>query len=474
MSEPHEGEVPERRSDDESGLPPQIAEVFRNLTGGAPIPPEMVEMLRNSGIADLDPQMLSMMAQQVQTMFSRGPSEDPVDLEVARDVARKVTAASADPVPSARDQEEAHDSVTVAGLWLDAVTSVAGGSQRGRAWSRAQWVEASMPVWGDLVAPVAQGVADAVGAAMAAQLADLGDVEIPGVGRLPEGALSEMQPILRRLHGSLFSLQLGQGVGSLAGEVLTGCEIGLPLIAGPDVVLLAESVRELAAGLEIDAPQVWLYLAVRESARTRLFADNRWIAEDLLAAVRDYAADITIDTAGIEQAISSIDVQNPAAVQEALQGQLFTAEPSVAQRRALARLETSLALVEGWVDHVTAQATAAHLPQSAALGEAVRRRRATGGPAERTFAALVGLELRPRRLRDAANLFAALEARGGPELRDGAWEHPDLAPTSADLDDPLGYVERRAAPAGDDLDAELDALLHRVQDEGDGPDPERP
>ena len=74
-------------------------------------------------------------------------------------------------------------------------------------------------------------MSEAVGAAMAAQLADLGDVEIPGVGRLPEGALSEMQPILRRLHGSLFSLQLGQGVGSLAGEVLTGCEIGLPLIA---------------------------------------------------------------------------------------------------------------------------------------------------------------------------------------------------------------------------------------------------
>lgn len=331
-----------------------------------------------------------------------------------------------------------------------------------------------MPVWGDLVAPVGQGVADAVGAAMAAQLADLGDVEIPGVGRVPEGALDQMQPILRRLHGSLFSLQLGQGVGSLASEVLTGCEIGLPLIASPDVVLLAESVRELAAGLEIDAPQVWLYLAVRECARTRLFEDNRWIAEDLLAAVRDYAADITIDTAGIEQAISSIDVQNPAAVQEALQGQLFTAEPSAAQRRALARLETSLALVEGWVDHVTAQATAAHLPQSAALGEAVRRRRATGGPAERTFAALVGLELRPRRLRDAANLFAALEARGGPELRDGAWEHPDLAPTSVDLDDPLGYVERRAVPAGDALDAELDALLRQAHDDGDGPTLERP
>src|SRR3712207_7847253 len=38
------------------------------------------------------------------------------------------------------------------------------------------------------------------------------------------------------------------------------------------------------------------------------------------------------------------------------------------------------------------------LPSAAALRETVRRRRASGGPAEQTFATLVGLQLRPRRL----------------------------------------------------------------------------
>ena len=140
----------------------------------------------------------------------------------------------------------------------------------------------------------------------------------------------------------------------------------------------------------------------------------------------------------------------PTALQSALQDQLFRPDPSPAQRAALARLETYLALVEGWVDVVADRATREHLPQSAALGEAVRRRRATGGPAEKAFAGLVGLELRPRRLRDAANLWAALEAKHGADGRDAAWGHPDVAPTGADLDDPLGYVERfgtlRAAP----------------------------
>ena len=151
-----------------------------------------------------------------------------------------------------------------------------------------------------------------------------------------------------------------------------------------------------------------------------------WLAPALLAAVRDYAADISIDTTAIEEAVGSIDPSDPEAVQQALQGRMFAPQHSPAQQAALARLETLLALVEGWVDVVADRATREHLPQADALGEAVRRRRATGGPAEKAFGALVGLELRPRRLRDAANLFAALEESGGPAVRDGAWRHPDL------------------------------------------------
>jgi putative hydrolase len=175
--------------------------------------------------------------------------------------------------------------------------------------------------------------------------------------------------------------------------------------------------------------------------------------------VRDYASDISIDTSAIEEAVGSIDPSDPEAVQQALQGRMFAPQHSPAQQAALARLETLLALVEGWVDVVSDRATREHLPQADALGEAVRRRRATGGPAEKVFSGLVGLELRPRRLRDAANLFAAIEAQHGAAARDAAWGHPDVAPTGADLDDPLGYVERIGSPTVSDMDAALDELL---------------
>ena len=61
---------------------------------------------------------------------------------------------------------------------------------------------------------------------------------------------------------------------------------------------------------------------------------------------------------------------------------MFEPTVSPSQERTLAALETLLALVEGWVDTVVAEAVGDRLPGAAALQETLRRRRATGGPAE--------------------------------------------------------------------------------------------
>ena len=120
--------------------------------------------------------------------------------------------------------------------------------------------------------------------------------------------------------------------------------------------------------------------------------------------------------------------------------------------------ETLLALVEGWVAVVAGDAIGERLPGAAALGETLRRRRATGGPAEQTFATLVGLELRPRKLRAAAELWQTLTDEHGMDARDAIWAHPDLVPTAEDLDDPKGFAARAAinADSTDDVLAELD------------------
>ncbi|HRW20159.1 MAG TPA: zinc-dependent metalloprotease [Dermatophilaceae bacterium] len=452
----------------QGGPPPDLERMLREVLGpDAQLPPEVRQVFAAMQQGAAAGPAAAMIQQQMQAFFGGGSAAQ--RLASATDLARKVLAAQGDPSTSEADRRAVADAVGVAQLWLDPVTALPATTAPGRAWSGAEWVEATMPHWQTLVEPVADGVGAAVTAAMRGQLEqlgeaggpDLGALGLPGGGALSfEGIIGQLTPAFEQLSQGMFSAQTGQAVGGLAGDVLSATEIGLPLVDDDTIALLPARVAAFADDVHVDLDQVRLYLAVREAARARLFAHVPWLGSQLEAAVRDYGRHISIDTDAIEQAVRSADLQNPQSLQDAFsQAQLFGQRRTPEQQAALTRLEATLALVEGWVDLVTEQATAAHLPQAQALGEAVRRRRA-GGPTHKTFAGLVGLELRPRRLRDARNLWAALESAGGMALRDSSWDYPDLAPTAADLDDPLGYVERRQAPAGpDSLDAELERLL---------------
>jgi putative hydrolase len=133
-------------------------------------------------------------------------------------------------------------------------------------------------------------------------------------------------------------------------------------------------------------------------------------------------------------------MSNPEALQEIMSSGVLEPEDTPEQRTAIARLETLLALIEGWVDDTVTEAVGDRLASLPQLRETMGRRRATGGPAERTFSTLVGMQLRPRSFREAHTVFAALRSKAGMEARDALWAHPDLLPTAEDLEDPLGFV----------------------------------
>jgi putative hydrolase len=252
--------------------------------------------------------------------------------------------------------------------------------------------------------------------------------------------------MLRQMAGAMVGGQAGQALGALALEVVGSSDIGLPLAPAGVGALLPSGVRAFGEGLEVEEDEVRVYLALREAAHQRLFEHVPWLRSHLMRTVEDYASGITVDLSKIEEAVSGLDLNNPEALQQALGGELsLTPEETPQQKAALSRLETALALVEGWVDTVVNAVAKDRLPSSDKLAEAVRRRRATGGPAERTFATLVGLELRPRRLREAATLWARLGEARGSDGRDAVWAHPDLMPTAEDLDDPTAFVEGKGA-----------------------------
>jgi putative hydrolase len=373
----------------------------------------------------------AMLHQFADMLSNQSSGGGPLNWDLAKDIARHQVVEQGDPSVLDAQRRAVVEALRLADLWLDEVTSLPAGIRTPQAWSRSEWIEHTLPVWAKVCDP------------MAARMVESMDSAMPEEMRAVAGPLVGM---VRQMAGAMVGGQAGQALGGLALEVVGSTDIGLPLAPAGVGALLPSGVRAFGEGLEVDEDEVRVYLALREAAHQRLYEHVPWLRSHVLRAVEDYASGITVDLSKIEEAVSGMDLTNPEALQQALGGELsLTPEETPQQKAALARLETALALVEGWVDTVVNDAAKDRLPSAGKLAEAVRRRRATGGPAERTFATLVGLELRPRRLREAAALWRSLGDARGTDGRDDVWAHPDLMPTADDLDDPAAFVEGKGA-----------------------------
>jgi putative hydrolase len=425
--------------------------------GGTPGQPDPMAMFGNpQQFADALRQFADLMSWQ----------GGPVNWDLATNVARHTVAAQGDASILAPQSEEIAQALRLADLWLDDATTFPSGVRTAVAWSRSEWVEATIPVWSKLCDPIAAKAVETMGGALTAGTETLeaealgGDAGDAGDGgdelRAQLHAMAgPMLGLVRQIGGLVVASQTGQAVGALALEVVSSTDVGLPVGPEGTAALIPANVAAFGAGLSVPDGEVRLFLALREAAHHRLFAHVPWLRAHLFGAVDEYAKGITVDTSQLRQSLTEIDITNPEALQEAMAGGTFLRpEETPQQKAALARLETALALVEGWVATVVEDAASRRLPASAALAEAVRRRRATGGPAERTFATLVGLELRPRRLREAAAIWRGLTERRGAAGREAVWAHPDLLPDPDDFDDPDGFVRGRSELDISELEAE--------------------
>lgn len=448
MTKPPFGFNPSGSDDDQSdenNQTPQPSNPFGFPFPGMPGMPGIPGMPGGQMPADLN--ALMPMIQQLQQMLSGSAGSGPVNWDLAKQTA--VNAARQHEKSTRTNLADVQQAVQIADLWLTDASAFPTGIRKTDLWTRSQWVSRTLSVWAQLCDPVAGKMVTA----MTALLPEEGLTAIPGLAQMPG-----LDKMMQAMGGMMFGGQVGQALAQLSGEVLSSTDVGLPLGPEGTAVLVAQNVDELADSLEHDVEEVRLYLALREAAHHRLFVHVPWLRKKLLSTVETYAAGISIDKDAIERSLSDIspeDLQtNPEKIQEIMSSGVFEPQQTPAQKQQLAALETLLALIEGWVDRVVTTAAGGRLPGAQLLAEMMRRRRATGGPAEQTFATLVGLELRPRRLRDAAAMWERIETEKGIEGRDALWEHPDLLPTSEDFS---------SSPVADDqprlTEADFDALL---------------
>jgi putative hydrolase len=413
--------------------------------------------------------MMQQMQQQIQEQFSKlginasgfGGSTEALPKNLVRDTAKKfVTAQGSAPI-GANDVSEVEQAISIAELWLNDATFFPQSPNSGSvAVARTDWVDTTLAGWQTTVEPLAIGLSSAIGELLNQAQGDNESQDNPfgadnpfgqGNMQIPIGMISAL---LNSFIGSLVATQLGQAIGGLAGKVTGAHDVGLPLIDGAYPTLVPQNIKEWATDLDIPMDEIRIFHALREAAIARLFAHNPWLVSYIRTAITDYGKGINIDMEAIQeqaqQALESgngFDPSNPESFSIALNDGIFTPQETPAQRAALTKLETALALIDGWSEEVVALAAGDRLPNIAALQETLRRGRATSAPAQQLFSSLFGLQVSPRLAREATAFWKQVREIKDVEARDRIWS--GILPTADDLLTPESFLKSLEVP--DDL-----------------------
>ncbi len=413
--------------------------------------------------------MMQQMQQQIQEQFSKlginatglGGSTEALPKNLVRDTAKKFATAQGSAPIGANDVSEVEQAISIAELWLNDATVFPQSPNSGSvALARTDWVDTTLAGWQTTVEPLAIGLSSAIDELLNQAQGDSESPENPfgvdnpfgqGNMQIPIGMISAL---LNSFIGSLVATQLGQAIGGLAGKVTGAHDVGLPLIDGAYPTLVPQNIKEWATDLDIPMEEIRIFHALREAAIARLFAHNPWLVSYIRTAITDYGKGINIDMEAIQeqaqQAFESgngFDPSNPESFTIALNDGIFTPQETPAQRAALTKLETALALIDGWSEEVVTIAAGDRLPNIGALQETLRRRRATSAPAQQLFSTLFGLQVSPRLAREASAFWKQVREIKDVEARDRIWS--GILPTADDLLTPENFLKSLEVP--DDL-----------------------
>lgn len=435
-------------------LSPEDFQKFLSEFMSNPNSADAMKLAKAAGLSG-DPEQLSMLLSQLRMAMNASgaaTSQSGVNWDLAVSQAKALARHNNQAISDAQ-RDELREAVQIATLWLNQATSIAELTTEPKLLTRDLWVDDALSLIKALSEPIALRMSSALGEHLEAQAPE----ELKAL-------LGQAGGLMKQAGAALFAMQLGGAMGKLSEQVISGADLGLPIFTEQRAAFVTQNLTDFAKGLEVEKDQVLIYLAVRELAHARLFKEARWLRDHVVSQIVNYASQISIDTDQLSELAEYVDDSDPEKIREIFETHAFVAPKTEEQERALERVETMLALIEGWVEAVTESATGL-LPKTTAIAEAVRRRRATGGPAELTFGTLLGLELRPRKLREATAMWREVGFAVGNVRRDELWSHPDQLPTAQEILEPKLVINRLLGITnlndddGDDFDRALRDLL---------------
>ena len=386
-------------------------------------------------------------------LFGGGTAE-PLPLAAVRESSKKVVTTAGSQPLGTNDVTAVTNACEIADIWLNEATDFpATSSSAPRAISRLDWIDETLPGWQATMEPLASGLSTAISRLLDEAIASQGGEFEESMAAAPVGAIAGL---LRSFIGSMIATQLGQAIGAISTTATGAHDVALPLLSPARPLLIPENIEAWGADTEIAKTEIYLFHALREGAIARLFEHNPWIVSYIRSAIVEYGAGIRIDLDAIqrqaEEAMQGFNPENNPGMNEesftiALDSGIFTPEETATQRQALSKLETVLALVDGWADDVATLAAGDRIPSITALRELHRRKRATSAPSQQLFKTMLGLEVSPKLAREASAFWNRVRELKGTSARDHIWS--GILPSATELLAPDLFLATTEIP--DDL-----------------------
>ena len=271
----------------------------------------------------------------------------------------------------------------------------------------------------------------------------------PVAGRL-DGRLSSAGPLagaLRAAAGATLAAEAGLVMGYVSQRVLGQYELSLlqPPEAPPApgrLLFVAPNLERAATAMKVDAGSFYAWVVLHELTHVLQFSAVPWLRDHLGSLLREYIE--TLDVRIQRGAAGGLpSFPDPARiVADFREGGLAALVQTREQRGIMRRMQSAMAIVEGYSEHVMDVLGARMLDDYEGLREAMDRRRRSRSAPEQVLQRLLGLDMKLRQYELGKRFCDAVVERHGIGALNQVWGSPEALPSARELDAPDAWVAR--------------------------------
>jgi putative hydrolase len=353
-------------------------------------------------------------------------SEGPINFELARQVAlAAATQGRSDSQPDAATKRLYSEGVHAAEEVLSGYTRLdisepAKVETVGPAW----WVTSTLGAWRWLLEHVGEHFTK----------------EMARLGQQSEGA-NPMTSAMGQVTPLLMGAQAGTLIGQLAGEALERYDFPIPRDDDP-LLFVVDNINSLARDYSFKHEDFARWLALSSVAHHLVVTSVSWVDRYLRSLLMAVIDAVEIDLADMERRLTELQGQGMESLEQSGIESALPIVQSERHHKALERLRTFVAVLQGYASHATDAVATQLIPEASKIQEGMARRTASPSEGKTMLSSLFGISLDRQPAVSGSTFCAAIAKLKGMGALNQVWAAPDNLPTAEEIKDPFAWMER--------------------------------